>query len=256
MDGALTVLMSETDPELARMAMVSNLKLLEGMLELQPTDREMLITAVQGFAGYALMFLEDEHSDRAKVIYKRAVQYGLRALALRDERFSDNNINYREFKSLINKLKRKDIPAAYWTASAWFGYINLERSSPEALAGIPRAKDLMQWVMERESHFYYSAPLWFFGTYYSSMPPMLGGNSEKAKDFFEQALKEDGNRFLLGKVYYAQYYAVQTLNRSLFKEVLEEVINGSTDEPKELILLNIIAQRKALKLLERIGDFF
>ena len=52
-DGAMQALMSETDLELARSGFESNLKLIDGFLELKPNDYELLTLATQGYAGYA-----------------------------------------------------------------------------------------------------------------------------------------------------------------------------------------------------------
>jgi len=256
MRGAIEALLAESDSELARTGLESELKLLEGLLNLKPDDRQMLVLAAQGFAGYALMFLEDEEPARALVFYERARCYGLKALAGRDKGFVRDDLSFGEFYRLIGRLKPSDLPAAYWTALAWAGRINLERSSPKALAQFPRANALMEWVMGRDPHFYYSGPLWFFGTYYSSLPPMMGGDLERARDYFERAMKTDGDRFLFGKLLYARNYAVQAYDRELFEALLTEVIAGIADCPDDLRLMNSIAARKAAILMKRADEIF
>jgi len=256
MEGAIDALMAEPDIELARTGLESELKLLEGFLTLKPEDRELLVLAAQGFAGYALMFLQDEEPERAREFYQRARGYGLRALARRDGRFIRSDLMFVEFNALVSKLKSADLPAAYWTAVAWGGRIGLERSSPRALAEFPRATVLMQWVLDRDPNFYYSGPLWFFGSYYSSLPPLMGGDSERARDYFERAIEVDGDRFLYGKVLYAEKYAVQTLDRELFESLLMEVIDMAGDSPAELRLMNNIAARKAEALRARADELF
>jgi len=256
MEGAIAALMAEPDIELARTGLESELKLLEGLLTLKPDDRELLVLAAQGFTGYALMFLEDDEPNRAREFYERARGYGLRALARRDDRFVNDDLKFAEFNTLIGGLKSSDLPAAYWTAVAWGGRIDLERSSPKALAEFPRVTALMQWVIDRDPNFYYSGPLWFFGSYYSSLPPLMGGDSERARDYFERAIEVDGDRFLYGKVLHAEKYAVQTLDRELFESTLMEVIDMAGDSPAELRLMNNIAARKAEALRARADELF
>lgn len=254
-DGAFKSLMSEPDLDLARTAMESDLKLLDGLLEIRPQDRELLKMALQGYTGYALMFLEDEESGRAFSMYERARDYGLRLLAQTHKDFLSKEINYRQFKSLIPSLRERDLPIVYWTANAWFGAIYLQKT-PAALADIPRAKELMQWVLDRDPHFFYSGPLWFFGSYYASLPPMLGGDIKLSAKFFSEALEKDGDRFLFGKILYARYFATQTLDRDLYIQTLENLKNLPIDEPEDLILINRVAQQKALILLEHVDDIF
>lgn len=256
LDGSIESLLSETDIELARTGLEAELKLLEGVIRTSPKDEQLLVLAAQGFTGYAMMFLEGEDKERALLMYDRGRMYGMRALGLSIPELLIDDLTFNEFKSLLTKLKRKDLPAAYWTATAWASRINLDLTSPKALRESPRATSLMQWVMDSEPHYYFSGPLWFFGTYYSSLPPIMGGNIERAKGFFEQAMYADGNRFLWGKLLYAKKYSVQALDRELFEKLLNEIIAGANDEPEELRLLNRIASIKAEELLKNIDEIF
>ncbi len=260
--------MAESDLELARTAMESDLKLLEGLLELKPNDRDLLMKAVQGYTGYALIFLEDKDPKRAAEMYNRARNYGSRILGKRnigffqlhkEEVFIVGAPRFRDFQSLLSSLKEEDLPAVYWTSSAWFSAINLNKS-PKDLVEIPFAKGLMQWVLDRDPHFYYSGPLWFFGTYYASIPPMFGGDIEKSKEYFDRAIKKDGNRFLYGKILYAKYFATQTLDRDLYIKTLKDFEDPFRDyiyrDGGELTLINRFARQKATELLEQTDELF
>ena len=255
-DATMASLMAETDLGIARSALESHLKLLEGMIEMQPRDSRLQILAAKGFTGYAMMFLEETDPQRAIEFYFRAKEYGSRALARKIPGFHDKDLTYRQFRSLLPELDLTDVEAVYWTAAAWAGWINLQRSVPRALAEFPRVLDLMNWVLETSPGFYYSGPSWFFGTYYASLPPMLGGDVEKSATFFENAVKANGNRFLLGKVLYAENYAFQTLDRALYVRLLEEVIAAEGNEPEELRLVNSFARRKAEMALTLVDEIF
>jgi len=255
-DEVIQSLLAETDIELARSGLEVDLKMLEGLIRTRPEDRRLLVLAAQGFTGYAMMFLEDEAPQRARLIYERGRIYGIRALSLSVGDFAKDDLTLAEFNTAIKRLGKKDIPAAYWTAAAWAGRINLERTDTKSLAESSRTTALMAWVEEKEPGFYYSGPLWFFGTYYASLPPMLGGNPDLACRYFERAVDEDGDHFLWGKLLYARYYAVQTLDRELFESLLVDIIEGSDNEPDNLKLLNRIAAVKAEELLKRVDEFF
>jgi len=255
-EGAIQSLLSETDIELAQTGLESELKLLEGMIITAPFDRDLLVLAAQGFTGYAMMFVDGSDQNRARLLYERGREYGLRALALSIPELMDEGLKLDEFNSLLKQLKPSDIPAAYWTAAAWASRINLERTLPRAMLESPRAVNLMQWVLETEPHFYYSAPLWFFGTYYASLPPIMGGSTEKSKEYFERALEVDGDWFLWGRLLYAKIYAVQILDRELFESQLRQIVSGADTEPEDLRLLNRIAALKAEELLKRSNDLF
>ncbi|MCF7810206.1 TRAP transporter TatT component family protein [bacterium] len=255
-EGAIQSLLSETDIELAKTGLESELKLLEGMIVTRPNDRELLELAAQGFTGYTMMFVEDTDQNRARALYERGQKFGMRALSLSISEFMDERLKLDEFNLLIEELEDNDIPAAYWTAAAWASRINLEKSSPKAMMESPRAVNLMQWVLNTDPHFYYSAPLWYFGTYYASLPPMLGGSSAKSNEYFQRALKADGDKFLWGRLLYAKTYAVQVLDQGLFKEQLKQIVSGAENEPEDLRLLNRIASLKAQELLKQSEDLF
>jgi hypothetical protein len=60
----------------------------------------------------------------------------------------------------------------------------------------------------------------------------------------------------MADVYYAEYYARQTLNRDLFVSTLKRVLETSAQVEPHLTLANTLAQRKAKKLLARVDEFF
>lgn len=256
LEGGMKALLAETDIELARAGFESELKLLEGLLAIQPEDKKLLGLALQGFTGYAMMFLEDENPERAIDIYDRAVDYGMQSLFTRDKRFLMDNSTWKDFNQAVGSLENKDISVVYWTAVAWAGKINLTRSSPSSIADSPRVSLLMQWVYDRDPHYYYSGPLWYYGTYYSTLPPLMGGSAEQSLGYFQRATERDGERFLWGKLLFARYYAVQSQNQELFIRLLSEVINGSEDEPGDLKLLNRIAAHKASRLIQMKDELF
>jgi len=255
LDGTIESLLAETDIEFARTGLEADLKLLEGLIRRRPVDRALLIFAAQGFTGYTMLYLDDE-PDRARIFYERARHYGMRALELSVEGISEADAPLKTYNERISRLTKQDIAAAYWTASAWALRIDLERASTAALAESPRATGLMQWVLDREPHFYYSGPLWFFGFYYASLPPLLGGDPDLSRKYFEQAMHSDGDYFMWGKLLYAKSYAVQTLDKKLFVSLLEEVIAGAKDEPEDLRLINRVAALRAAELLKDIDQYF
>ena len=256
MEGAMASLMAETDLDLARTGMEAELKILEGLLEVDPNDRAYLSLAMKGFAGYALLFVEDDDPKRAKVMYERARIYGFRLLRQGDPDIINGKSDYARFQRFLKELKPADLEAVYWTATAWAGRINIDLESPAAIAALPKVTAMMSWVMERDSSFFFSGPQWFFAVYYCNLPALMGGGATKSQPFFERAMSTDGNRFLLGKFLYAKTYAVQTLDRELFVTLLTEVMKGNPNAPRELGLINKVAQKKAEFLLSKADTLF
>ena len=67
LDNSMEALYEEKDLELAEQAIASDLKLLEGLIKSDPGNGRLLLLAAQGFASYALGFVEDESPERARV---------------------------------------------------------------------------------------------------------------------------------------------------------------------------------------------
>ena len=85
---------------------------------------------------------------------------------------------------------------------------------------------------------------------------MLGGDPEKARNHFEQALKITGGKYLLVSFLYAKTYAVQNKDRKLFAAQLKKVLEAPYDVLPEQRLANQIAKRKAAALFGAIDELF
>jgi len=215
----------------------------------------LLTTACQGYCGYAMLFIEPSDLDRAGEFYLRAREYGFSALGGYWVE-SGAGGSYREFEERLSELKPSDKAAIYWTATAWAGWINLNRNDPLASAQFPRARKLMEWVEQRDSNYFHAGPRWFLGVYYATLPPILGGRPDLAERYFIQADSLSHGKFLWGKMLWAKTLAVQQLDRELFTRLLIEVLNGATNEPDDLRLLNRAAAREARRLLDLSEELF
>ncbi len=254
--GAMQALMSESDLELAKSGFESNLKLIDGFLEVEPEDYQLLTLAAKGYAGYALIYLEDQDPVRASKFYQRSISYGFRALTVTGYDLHQKGQSFKEFSAEVSVLKSRDINAVYWTALAWAGKLNLNRNKVYAIAEFPRVLTMMEWIHDIDADYFYSGPLWFFGRYYASIPEMIGGDITKSKIYFDIAIEEDGDNFLLGKVWVAKYYSVKTMDRKLFLSTLSDVVSKAQLKPTELRLINSYARNKATDLLSQVDLIF
>jgi hypothetical protein len=246
----------ETDLQLAEQALASNLKLLEGLLKTDPGNRELLLLTVQGFAGYALGFAEDEDPRRARELYRRARSYGMRLLKT-DRSFSQlDDAGMEQFSQILQKMTKKELPALFWTGFSWAGYLNLSLDQPAAFIELPKVEAMMQRVMELDSTYFYGGAHLFFGSLNGMKPRMLGGNPQLAKSWFERNLKLTDGKFLLTYIYLAKYYAAKTLNEEAFDAYLNTVLETPADVLGEMPLLNAIAKKKARYLKSRTSDLF
>src|SRR5712664_3014329 len=122
---------SDDDPELVKAAVPFSLKVMESLLAESPQHKGLLLATSRGFTQYAYAFVQqdaDELEDkdltaatemrvRARKLYLRARNYGLRGLEARHRGFGKT---LRENpKRTADSTKVADVPLLYWTAVSW-----------------------------------------------------------------------------------------------------------------------------------------
>jgi len=248
--------LDEPDWQLARDAMPSQLKLIETLLVSEPDSRSLRRLAAEGFGGGAFLFLEDAEPARAKGFYLRGRDHALAALALKPafKQFASRPIE--EFENALQSATKDDVPDLFWAGFCWGGSINLSKDDAAALADLPKAVALMKRVYELDPSYHFAGADLFFGVYYASRPPMLGGDPQKAKTHFDWAHKITKGRYLMAHVLNARWYAVAVQDRELFKQLLTKTLEEPPGRLPEARLTDEAAKRKAAALLEKIDDYF
>jgi hypothetical protein len=255
LDNTMAAVMEEEDLRLAEQAIGGDLKLLDGLVRTDPENQKLLLLSCQGYTSYALAFAEDS-LDRARFFYRRGQHYGMRALVLKGMPDSVFHSNEEAMRRALAGLSRDDVPLVFWTVNAWGSAANLERDNPESIADLPLVNAMMGWVKEQDSTYFYGGPLLYFGTFYGSLPALLGGNVQLSKSYFDRAVAVNKGRFLMTLVFYAKTYAVQTQDEPLFRELLTRVIDTPLTVLPEQRLANVVAKKRARELLARVTDFF
>ncbi|MGC8594494.1 MAG: TRAP transporter TatT component family protein [Candidatus Kryptoniota bacterium] len=256
LEGGFEAMNQETDLKLAAAAIPADLKLLDGLILKAPDNEELLLLGAQGYASYALGFVEDSSAARASEMYLRARDYGLRILFKNKAFKMSFNGNLDSFQKALSMFGKSDIPAIFWTANAWGSYINLNRDNIEAIADLPKVEAMMGFVLKHDETYFYGGAHLFFGTIEASLPPLFGGDTASARRHFERAIQISGGKFLMAYYYYAKTYAVMRQDRDLFRALLKKVVNAPVHILVQQDLANAIAKSKSKALLEKENDYF
>ena len=256
MDNGFTVLNEEQDLDIADKSIASNLKLLEAIIKSDPDNEHFLLLASQGYASYALGFVEDVDVERARVLYLRGRDYGMRILHQNKTFTLHSQGSIGDFQLALNDFRKDDVPALFWTAIGWGSYISWSLTDPGAIADLPKVEAMMKFVAEHDSSYFYGGAQFFLATLSGSRPKILGGNPDLSRDLFERCLAINKGKFLMTYVYYARSYAVQTQDRELFEQCLTTVDTTSLDILPEARLSNAVAKRKAHLLRAKADDLF
>ncbi len=245
----------QSDLTLIRRGMPSYLMLIDGMVEALPDNKRLLISAAQLYASYASAFIQDEDKVYAAALYARAKNYALSAL---DQNGFKNPASrpFDDFEIGLYDLAKEDVPYIFWAASCWGSWISLNQGSMEAMAELPRVELLMKTVLKLDEAFYYGGAHIFMGVLDASKPRVAGGDLARARDHFLKAIELGDGRFLMARIYYADYYAKKAFDRELFISILEKVLEIPADITPELTLLNTVAHSKAKEMLNQVDEYF
>ena len=151
---------SDEDPELVGDAIPFGLKTMEGLLESAPKHKGLLLAASSGFVQYAYGWVQMEGDmveakdlaratelrERARKLYLRARDYGLRGLEVDFPGFRDALA--RDPKAALAKTKKEHVPLLYWTAMGWAGAMSLKVNDSEVSADQPIVEALARRALE------------------------------------------------------------------------------------------------------------
>ena len=150
---------------------------------------------------------------------------------------------------------RDDVPLLFWTGYAWGSAINAGRDDPEMILALPYARVAVEKAVRTDESFFNYSGLTFLGVVNAALPEALGGNPDRAREYFERALELTQRKFFTVHFSYARTYAVQTQNRDLYVRLLREVVDGGDPEPAAR-LANRITRRRAIRWLGRTDQLF
>ena len=256
-DYGLVAIFEESDLDFAEKAIPGNLTLLEALYRAKDKDDDHLaFLLTQGYTGYTLGFVEDTDPERAKVLYTRARDYGLKALKKNKLFAHAFDQGQQEFKKSLEQFGKSDVPMIFWTANAWGNLINISISDPEILGDLPKVNAMMEFVLKNEETYFYGSAHLYFAAILATTPKNLGGKPDSAKYHFNKCFEIGKNNFILPHLYMAKSYCVQMQDKTLFEKLLTTIDETSLEALPEQRLVNAIAKRKAKRLAERIDELF
>ena len=254
-EGGMDALLQEPDLQLAEDSLPANISMLNGMIQLDPENTRLHSYAAQAYYGISYGFNEDSDIDRAERFYQRGLDHGLIALQLQGLKDPENQA-FAEFEQQLQKLGKDEVATLFWTAMNWAKLIDLNRDDTERLMQLPKPTAMMQRVIELDETFYFGSAHMYFGVYYGSRAPTLGGNFKKSEQHFDKAREITDGKLLVADLLQAQYLSRQRLDQKDFQDRLTKIIDAPEDLYPEATMLNQISKRKAKLLLNKESQWF
>ncbi len=259
---------SDDDIELIGAATPFGLKTLESLLTAAPDHRGMLLAAARGFTQYAYVYVqlpaeEAEERDvafaysqqeRARRLYLRARDYGLRGLGLEGEGALMKLLT--DPSKALAATTRDDVALLYWTGVAWFAAIALSKDSPSIVAGLPGADALIGRAAALDVDFDHGSLRTFLIGYEMDRPNAAADAETRARAHFARAVELSTGGHAGPYVSLAESVCVAQRKRGEFESLLKQAIQLDAGARPEWRLANLVIQRRARRLLARTDELF
>ena len=263
-----TTFASDDDPELVKAAVPFSLKLMESLLAESPKHKGLLFATASGFTQYAYAFVQQDADEmeekdlaaateirgRARKLYLRARNYGLRGLEVRHPGFGKGL--RRSPGTAARAARGNDVPLLYWTAVSWAAAIGDSKDNPDLIGDLPIVEALIDRALELNESYDHGAIHSFLITYELSRQGAEGKPEERARKHFDRATELCGGQLAGPLVALAEAVAVRNQNATQFKELLNRALAINPDAKPEWRLVNLVMQRRARWLLSRIDELF
>ncbi len=262
-----SVYATDDDPDFVWEAVPFGLKTIEGLLLQAPKNKNLLLAATSGFTQYGYGHLQQdadftEANDlaaatalrgRARKMYLRALEYGLRGLEVDVPEF--RVLLRKDPQAAVGKLKKSHVPLLYWTANAWGAAISISKDDAELTTDQNLVEALMRRALALDETYERGSIHDFFISYEGGRAS-VGGSFARAREHFERAKQLSQGLRLAPLVSFAETVSVATQNKKEFQTLLEEVMAFDADKAPGLRVANLISQRRARWLLARAADLF
>jgi predicted anti-sigma-YlaC factor YlaD len=259
---------SDDDPEFVKAAVPFSLKLMESLLAESPRHQGLLLAAASGFTQFAFAFVQQEADEledkdfaaaqamrsRARRLFLRARDYGLRGLEVRHRNFSAQL--RRDPKRAVRDAKKEDVPFLYWAATAWAAAISVLKDSPELIADMSMVEAMMDRALELQEDWDYGAIHSFLVAYEMSRQGAEGDPAARSRKHFERAMQLSAGQMAGPLVTLAESVSVQKQDVAEFRSLLNQALAINPDARPEWRLANLIMQRRARWLLSKTDELF
>ncbi len=259
---------ADNDIQFIGQATPFGLKTMEALLAQTPRHRGLLLAAARGFTQYAYVYIEQPANEmeiddisgayaqreRARLMYLRARDYGLRGLALRQPQIraqlADDPV------AALSETVGEDVPLLYWTAAAWASSISLSKDDPAALLDLPAVEAIARRALALDQDFDQGVLHVFLGSWEMSQQGLRGDAEQRARDHFRQAIELSGGLQAAPFVAHAESISVATNNRREYEQMLSRALAVDVDADPKNRLANLVMQRRARWLLDNKDLYF
>jgi predicted anti-sigma-YlaC factor YlaD len=252
---------ADEDPDLVGDALPFSLKLMESLLAESPRHEALLVAAARGFTQYSYGWVDPADDPgradrrlRARRLYLRARDYGMRALAVAIDGFEERLPN--DPRAAVARAQKRDVPALYWTAASWGLAIALSKDDPEMLADLPAVDAMIARAAELDPEFESGAIDTFLITWEAARSGLSREAAAKARQHYRLAVHRSAGRSAAPFVAAAEALSIPAQDRAEFDTMIERALAVDPNAEPLWKLQNILSRRRAEWLRAHADDYF
>ena len=254
-DNISQAILNQNDPATVRDGAPSFLLILDGFIQGDPENIDLLLSGSKLYGSYATTFVVEDEA-RSERLSTKSLSYAKRALCI-DLSTVCNAVDGRldAFKSSFDGTDESDVKVLYGFAAAWAGWIQVNSSDWNAIASVSKLTALLEHCLILDETYDGGGAHIYLGVIKSFLPPALGGKPEIGREHFERAMEISEGKNLMIKVLMAEHYSRTIFDQELHDLLLTSVLEGEVEYPG-YTLINSLAQQRAVQLLSESGEFF
>lgn len=259
---------TDDDPELIAAAAPFSLKLMESLLAQSPDHLGLLTATASGFTQYSYGFVQTEAElldatdyvraqatrVRARKLYFRAREYGLRGLGVSHPGFAEQLRTDPE--QAVRQCRKADAGLLYWTAAAWTAAIALAKDDPSLVSDLRKPQVMMDRALELDEAYGDGAIHSFLIAYSMARPDLTEPPVEVARKHYARALELARGTLAGPHVTYAESVCVALEDRACFDQAIQAALAVDPDAAPEHRLENVLMQRRAAWMSTQVDRWF
>jgi hypothetical protein len=253
-DNISLAISNQDDPATVRDGAPAYLIMIDGLIEGDPQNRNLLLAGARLYGSYTAAFIEDEL--RAQRLASKSLSYARRALCIEDIEVCDAiDSKLDQFEASLAGTGKSELKALYSFAGAWASWIQVNASDWNAIADLSKVTALFERCLVIDEGYDGGGAHVYLGVIKSLLPAALGGKPELARAHFERAIEISVGHNLMISVLMAKNYARNVFDQELHDALLTSVEAAPADYPG-YTLINTLAKLEAEQLLAESEDFF
>jgi len=257
--GDVTVLLEKAQSQIneadTQEKVLEFIKTYESVLEIDPYNYEALWRLARWLPFLANAYL-DSTEDKKK-FYMEARKYSEQAMYTNPEFKNLVDRGAKVWEACTVLSNREMAPMFYWYLAGGSYYMQC-LSWPSRLINFRqplRGKKILARMMEINPTWAGGHPYYAWAVRYSLLPKLMGGDLQKAEEFFDKAI-EAGPNWMYIRHSRAKFLHRKKKDREAFKKDLEWLLAQDPHKADSPYPANVWFQAEAREMLAKIDDYF